>query len=73
VFDLSDGASDEDVRAAVARLREPAVTVGEFNLVVGFGSTLRDGLRPAPHAPSSMRSGRSKDLTANRAIPTVMG
>jgi hypothetical protein len=36
-FDLLDGTSDEDVRAAVTQLREPAVTVGGFNLFVGFG------------------------------------
>ena len=45
-FDLLDGTSDEDVSAAVTRLREPAVTVGGFNLVVGFGPTLWERLSP---------------------------
>jgi putative iron-dependent peroxidase len=45
-FDLRPGASDADVCTAVGQLREPAVTVGGSNIVVGFGPDLWRRLRP---------------------------
>jgi putative iron-dependent peroxidase len=45
-FDLRAGASDAEVCAAVRLLREPAVTVGGSNIVVGFGPDLWRRLRP---------------------------
>ena len=45
-FDVSPDASDADVAAAVARLHEPAVTAGGFNLIVGFGADLWRRLAP---------------------------
>jgi putative iron-dependent peroxidase len=46
-FDLSGGATAPDVRAAIGRLREPSVTVGGFNLVVGLGPRLWQLLEPS--------------------------
>jgi putative iron-dependent peroxidase len=45
-FDLLDGAAVGDVAAAVSGLREPSVTVGGFNLIVGFGPALWARLDP---------------------------
>lgn len=45
-FDVSPDASDADVAAAVARLNEPTVTAGGFNLIVGFGADLWNRLAP---------------------------
>ncbi|MGB0113507.1 MAG: Dyp-type peroxidase [Ilumatobacteraceae bacterium] len=39
-FDVRDGASDADIAAAITGLREPHVTGGGSNLVVGFGPEL---------------------------------
>jgi porphyrinogen peroxidase len=55
-FDLPDATSD-DVRGAVARLREPTVTVGGFNLVLGFGPTLWERLAPGA-APAELHAFR---------------
>jgi putative iron-dependent peroxidase len=44
-FDLPD-VTPSDVSAAVVRLREPTVTVGGFNLVLGFGPALWERLSP---------------------------
>ena len=51
-FDLRADATDEGVVAAVRGLREPPVTAGGSNIVVGFGPTLWRRLRPddAPEA-----------------------
>ena len=46
-FDLLGGATAPDVRAAIARLGEPPVTVGGFNLVVGVGPRLWQLLEPS--------------------------
>jgi putative iron-dependent peroxidase len=45
-FDLRPGASDADICAATKALREPPVTVGGSNIVVGFGRQLWRRLRP---------------------------
>jgi putative iron-dependent peroxidase len=52
-FDLAPGADPAAVAGCVARLREPAVTVGGANLVVGFGSDLWRALSPGA-APESL-------------------
>ena len=39
-LDVDPATSGDDVAAAVARLREPAVTTGGANIVVGFGAQL---------------------------------
>jgi putative iron-dependent peroxidase len=53
-FDVSPVASVEEIRAALARLREPAVTSGGLNVVIGFGSDLLRRLAPAD-APAAFR------------------
>jgi putative iron-dependent peroxidase len=50
-FDLVPGAEAAAVADGVARLREPAVTVGGANLVVGFGPSLWRALAPADVPP----------------------
>jgi porphyrinogen peroxidase len=45
-FDLRPDATVADICAAIGRLREPAVTAGGSNIVVGFGAELWRRLRP---------------------------
>jgi putative iron-dependent peroxidase len=45
-FDLRAGATEAEVRAALSGLREPPVTAGGSNVVVGFGPDLWRRLRP---------------------------
>jgi porphyrinogen peroxidase len=45
-FDLSPGATDAAICAALKGLREPPVTVGGSNIVVGFGADLARRLFP---------------------------
>jgi putative iron-dependent peroxidase len=45
-FDLRDGVTDETICAALGGLREPSVTAGGSNIVVGFGPALWRRLRP---------------------------
>ena len=45
-FTVRDDAPTPDIRAAISRLGEPSVSVGGFNLVVGFGSKLWHRLQP---------------------------
>jgi putative iron-dependent peroxidase len=45
-FDIRHDASDASICAAVGRLREPSVTVGGSNIVVGFGPGLWQRLKP---------------------------
>ena len=54
-FDLRPGAGTADVVAAVAQLREPTVTAGGFNLVIGFGADLWSRLSPAGAQPAELR------------------
>jgi putative iron-dependent peroxidase len=51
-FDIGPDASDDAIAAALGGLREPAVTAGGSNIVVGFGPDLWRRLRPddAPDA-----------------------
>ena len=52
-FDLTSGASDEAVCRALHGLREPAVTAGGSNIVVGFGPDLWRRLR-SEDAPAEL-------------------
>ncbi|MEX1007484.1 MAG: Dyp-type peroxidase [Acidimicrobiia bacterium] len=45
-FDARPGATDAEICAALAGLREPSVTAGGSNIVVGFGADLWRRLRP---------------------------
>jgi putative iron-dependent peroxidase len=45
-FDLRAGVTDEQIRAALGGLREPQVTAGGSNIVVGFGASLWRWLEP---------------------------
>jgi putative iron-dependent peroxidase len=45
-FDVRAGVTDDQIRAALHGLREPAVTVGGSNIVVGFGAALWRWLEP---------------------------
>jgi putative iron-dependent peroxidase len=51
-FDVDDSVAADDIAAAVGRLREPAVTSGGTNIVVGFGPDLWRRIEPdsAPDA-----------------------
>jgi putative iron-dependent peroxidase len=50
-FDLRDGATDEEICAVLGGLREPSVTAGGSNIVVGFGPALWRRLRPGDAPP----------------------
>jgi putative iron-dependent peroxidase len=54
-FDLRPGAGPDEVAAAVAELREPAVTSGGLNLVMGFGASLWAMLASPDECPSVLR------------------
>ncbi len=45
-FDLEAGVTDEQIRSALGGLREPQVTAGGSNIVVGFGAALWRWLEP---------------------------
>ena len=45
-FDLKAGVTDEQIRSALRGLREPQVTAGGSNIVVGFGAALWRWLEP---------------------------
>jgi len=45
-FDLRAGVTDEQIRSALCGLREPPVTAGGSNIVVGFGAALWRWLEP---------------------------
>ncbi len=53
-FDLVPGAPVDDIRAALRGLREPNVTSGGLNLVIGFGADVWRRLAP-DDAPASLR------------------
>lgn len=54
-FSVVDDASVEAIRAALGRLREPTVTAGGLNVVVGFGADLLRRIAPDA-APPALRS-----------------
>jgi putative iron-dependent peroxidase len=55
-FDLRPGARPADIAAVVAQLREPTVTAGGFNLVVGFGADVWATIAPSGQSPAELRS-----------------
>ncbi len=57
-FDVRPGATDAEITAALAGLREPSVTAGGSNIVVGFGPDLWRRLRP-DDAPDDLRPFRA--------------
>jgi putative iron-dependent peroxidase len=50
-FDMTPGVGTPDIRAAIAQLAEPSVTVGGFNLVIGLGPALWRLLEPSMSPP----------------------
>ena len=59
-FDLQADATDGAIRAALDGLREPSVTAGGSNIVVGFGPALWRRL------PARRRARRARRLRADR-------
>lgn len=53
-LDLAADASDDDVRRALGSLREPHVTGGATNLVIGYGPELATRLLPADQRPDDL-------------------
>jgi len=68
-FDLRDGATDAAICAALGGLREPSVTAGGSNIVVGFGPALWRRLRP-DDAPSDLADFEPIDGDGRRAPAT---
>lgn len=54
-FDLHPGAAPGAVTGAVVQLREPTVTAGGLNLVIGFGAGLWAQLAPGGAVPRELR------------------
>jgi porphyrinogen peroxidase len=54
-LDARAGASVAEITAAVVSLREPTLTAGGLNLIVGFGADLWARLAPAAAAPAELR------------------
>lgn len=63
-FSVSATATTDDIRSALARLREPTVTAGGLNIVIGFGVDLLRRLAPHVVPP---------ELTAFTAIEGPAG
>jgi porphyrinogen peroxidase len=68
-FDLRDGAADEEICAALGGLREPSVTAGGSNIVVGFGPALWRRLRP-DDAPADLADFQPIEGDGRRAPAT---
>ena len=68
-FDLKAGVTDEQVRAALKGLREPPVTAGGSNIVVGFGPTLWRWLEPDA-APDNLQPFQPIEGDGRRAPAT---
>jgi porphyrinogen peroxidase len=51
-FDVSPAASVDEIRVALGHLREPAVTSGGLNIVIGFGPDLLRRIAPAEAPPA---------------------
>jgi putative iron-dependent peroxidase len=69
-FDLEPGASPADIRACMASLREPQVTAGGLNLVIGIAPelmrTLAPGATPDELAPFAPISGNGRGVPARQ-------
>ena len=68
-FDLRPDATDDAVRAALGGLREPPVTAGGSNIVVGFGPALWRRLRP-DDAPAALHDFEPIEGDGRRAPAT---
>lgn len=68
-FDLREGATDEAICAALGGLREPSVTAGGSNIVVGFGPALWRRLRP-DDAPAELADFEAIEGDGRRAPAT---
>ena len=68
-FDLRDDATDEQICAALGGLREPPVTAGGSNIVVGFGPALWRRLRP-DDAPAALADFEAIEGEGRRAPAT---
>lgn len=51
-LDVSNAVSVDEIRAALSRLREPTVTAGGLNIVIGFGADLLRRIAPDTAPPS---------------------
>jgi putative iron-dependent peroxidase len=69
-FDVRAGVTDDQIRAALKGLREPAVTVGGSNIVVGFGAALwrwlEPDVTPATLAPFEPIEGEGRSAPATQ-------
>jgi putative iron-dependent peroxidase len=70
-FDLRPGAAAADVVAAVAQLREPTVTAGGFNLIIGFGAALWSTLAPPGPRSAELRPFDAVDGTEGHRAPST--
>ena len=68
-FDVLPAASVDEIRSALSRLREPAVTAGGLNLVIGFGSALFERIAPG-EAPPTLKPYAAIDGPGGRAPAT---
>jgi putative iron-dependent peroxidase len=68
-FDLRPDATDEGIRRALHGLREPPVTAGGSNIVVGFGADLWRRLRP-DEAPDALAPFEAIEGDGRRAPAT---
>ncbi len=68
-FDLRPGVGDDAVVAALGGLREPSVTAGGSNIVVGFGPALWRRLRP-DDAPAALADFAAIEGEGRRAPAT---
>jgi putative iron-dependent peroxidase len=70
-FDVRPGAPAADVAAAVGSLREPAVTAGGFNLVIGFGSELWARVAAPSQVPPALRPFDAVEGPGGRRAPST--
>jgi putative iron-dependent peroxidase len=68
-FDLRDGVDDATIVAALGGLREPAVTAGGSNIVVGFGPALWRRVQP-DDAPAALADFEAIEGDGRRAPAT---
>ncbi len=68
-FDLRDGVDDDTIVAALGGLREPAVTAGGSNIVVGFGPALWRRVQP-DDAPDALADFEAIEGDGRRAPAT---
>lgn len=72
-FDLRGGVSPTELSEALAGLREPSVTAGGVNIVVGFGPSLWRRLAAASAPASAPESVPASVPEALTEFPTIIG